>query len=313
MPDVVTRADELVSSFDALADALGEPARDRELVRALAVCCGWGARDSGAPLLASGVRHGVPWGVSTAIGTRELRVFVEPQSDPPAIEGYWRAAHDVASFAEAHGACLDRLRAITAELAPSVEVPYRLWFAAAFAAGRPTRWHAYLCIPPNRSALEALRRLDIAPPALRPRDRITIVSLDLADSGRTKAYVLMPEAAYDDVSALHDRASETVPEDVRVFGRAMLGDDRPIGWLACLGYAPGSASPATCALHFSVARHAEQAIARVRIRELVAALALNGAGWERACAALGDHHFVSFQRRDGTPRVTTYFMPRVRR
>ena len=107
---MTTRADELASAVEQLAGACGESI-DRVLVYELADRCGWGARPTTAPLLPSGISHGVPWGLSLAIerGGIELRLFVEAQADPPSQHSYWDAAANVTELAAEHGADLGRL------------------------------------------------------------------------------------------------------------------------------------------------------------------------------------------------------------
>lgn len=301
-----TRADELLASADRLAHACGV-AIDRELVHALAIRCGWGARPVSAPLLPSGVSHGVPWGLSLAIepAALELRLFVEAQHDPPSPAGYLAAAAEVTAFARARGADDSRLDAMLAAR------PHRVWHAVALTP--VPRWHAYLCVPDRAAATEALARAGVpALPPVRPADRITMVSLDLTTAPRVKAYVLLPDASLAELAALHDRAAAAHPGDAERFATAMLGDPaRRIWWLAAL--ASTGDGPATCALHFGVPRHVDEPTATARIGALLEALALPVAPWARACAALGGHHFVTLQRRAGAPRVTIYFVPEVAR
>jgi hypothetical protein len=297
---MTTRADEIVRAATAIAPGRGD------FVRALAQACGWGARSNEAPLLPCGVSHGVPWGVSLAITPAgvEPRVFVEAQADPPSPAAYWRAAAEVTRFAGAHGAQLDRL----ATVIDGLDAPFRLWHAVAL--GGELRWHAYLCIPPDgqETAHEALRRAGVPSlPPLRATDRITMIAMDLTQAMRVKAYVLMPDASSDELAALHDHARGAIAGDAQRFARAMLGDDRRIWWLAALGYTTVE-PPATCALHFGVPRHVEEPTATTRVRAWLRELALPADAWERA---RGAHHFVTFQRRDGAPRVTTYFLPEV--
>ncbi len=286
---MTTRADELASAVEQLAGACGEPI-DRALVYELADRCGWGARPTTAPLLPSGISHGVPWGLSLAIerGGIELRLFVEAQADPPSQRSYWDAAANVTELAAEHGADLGRLERMLEGMQP-----LRLWHAVALTP-RP-RWHAYLCTPDNETARGALARAGVAPPVLRPQDRITMTSLDLTEAKRVKAYVLMPDASLDDL-AVHS-------PDARRFGEAMLGEERPIWWLAAI-------SSTRTALHFGVPRHLDEPTATQRIRELLRSFKLPTEAWERA---RGPHHFVSFQRRDNAPRVTLYFLPEVQR
>ncbi len=291
---MTTRADELVASSDRFADACALSI-DRSLVHELAIACGWGARSIAAPLLPSSVSHGVPWGLSIAIerSALELRLFLEPQD-----HGRFMA------LAGEHGAELERLTAIL-DPCPG----FRVWYAVALAPA--LRWHAYVCIPPDRpdAARTALRRAGVhALPALRDRDRISMVSLDLTAAMRVKAYVFAPDASLDELAALHDTALGAIRGDAEQFGRAMLGDPAPrIWWLAALGYTEATTS---CALHLGIPRHLDEATATTRIRDLLAHHELPTAAWERIQAP---HHFVTFQRRAGAPRVTTYFLPQVAR
>jgi hypothetical protein len=279
---MTTRADELLVAYDALAARLGTPARDRDLIRALAVRAGWGARSVHAPLLPSGISHGVPWELSCVAGSQELRVFVEAQSDPPSPLGYWQAADAVTDFAASHGADVARLRAWSEDLPTTLPRPARIWHAIALPPAGPLRWHAYITCD------DVVRRADLRPPPLRSDDRITIVSLDLAPRPRVKAYVLMPHATPDDL-AVHS------PDGPR-FADAMLGGAPAPWWLVAVGL---GADPTT-ALHFP-ARHLDPETVRARTRVLVPDLPDD------------ELHYVSFQRRDGEPRITTYFTPRVQR
>lgn len=137
-----------------------------------------------------------------------------------------------------------------------------------------------------------------------------MVSLDLTSAMRVKAYVLAPDTSLAELAALHDTARDTIAGDARRFGAALLGDPaRRIWWLAALGYT-GDVQPSSCALHFGVPRHLDEATATARIRALLLHHELPVAPWERARSP---HHFVTFQRRAGAPRVTTYFLPEVAR
>jgi hypothetical protein len=308
---VGTRSDEVVAAIDRVGAAV-RFAMDRDLARELTMICGWGSRDAHAPLLPSGISHGVPWGLSLAIEQHaiEPRLFIEPQADPSSPAAYWHAGLAVTRFAAQHGADTQRLDAILDGIEASNLTPFRLWHAVALTA--PPRWHAYLCIPPDlpEVAREALRRAGVTElPPLHARDRISIVSLDLTIAMRVKAYVLMPDASLDDLATLHDRASGAIAGDAQRFGRALLGDDRRIWWLAALGFTESNAPPTSCAIHLGVPRHLDETTATRRIRTLLDEHALPANEWERARAALGAHHFVSLQRRDDEPRVTTYFLP----
>lgn len=295
------RADELIDAFVRLADAIGEPAGAATVVRELAARCGWGERPISAPLLPSGISHGVPWGVSLAIGSPELRVFVEPQDPSGTLAAYGARSRAVLEWLAQSGAVVDELRAMIAEL-PT----HRLWFSVVFTRDAAPRWHAYLCNPPARL---------VPTLPLRPVDRVTMLSMDLVSAERRrrrKAYVLMPDATPSTLAALHDRARGAQRGDAERFAHAMLGDARAIWWLAAVGLDADDAL-ASCALHLGVPRHLDESLARARIRAWLDSHGLDATTWMRAAAVLGRHHFVTFQRRDGVPRVTTYFLPEVAR
>ena len=263
----MTRADELLLAYRTL----GAP-REEAFVRALAQRAGWGARPTSAPLLPSGVSHGVPWELSIATPSSDRRVFVEAQSDPPTPEGYWRAAAEVTAFAAEHGADVALLEELTAGMSRSLPRPARVWHAVAISD--EIRWHAYITCPDTPAALALLSRAGGAAPQLRPDDRITIVSLDLAPAPRIKAYVLMPNARPDELPD---------PDFARAMGAPW--------WLVAHG---------TGAMHCPM-RAVADPITRTR-----AVFAKHGL----ACPPLDDLHYVSFQP---GPRITTYYTPRVQR
>jgi hypothetical protein len=86
----------------------------------------------------------------------------------------------------------------------------------------------------------------------------------------------------------------------------MLGEDRRIWWLACLHFTRSNRIPSVCALHFGVPRHIDEASACERILALAHHFDLDASAWQRIKS---EHHFVTFQRRNGKPRITTYFLP----
>jgi hypothetical protein len=288
------RFDELAAVLSRAADALGMTA-PLPLVRELAARCGWGERDVSQPLLPSGIRHGVPWGVSLVVGAGapELRVLVEAQHDPPSARAYWEAGARVSAWIAAQpGADVSRLDAIADRFVPTERSRFRVWHAVAFRPDAPPRFRVYLCAgndePRLRAALAALglpRAIDAIPRA--PDDELTILSLDLHAGGRVKVYLATSEAPPDDA-------------------RLLLGDARRIVWLRCFAFAGETMSTT---LHLSLERHVGDPTAR--LRALFAALSLDGSAWER-CLPLR-HHFVSLARLDGRPRVTVYFLPEVRR
>ncbi|MCX5744989.1 MAG: hypothetical protein NT062_21080 [Proteobacteria bacterium] len=274
-----TRADELVGSVERLTDALALRPRDLGLVRELARACGWGDDAIATPWPPSSVSHGVPWGVSTAIGEPEVRVFLEARDRP--------AADAVTALMARHGADLAPWEAL------AVPADLRVWHAVAFTPDAPPRWHAYACLDrPDRVALPAV--------TLPARARVTIASVDLAPGGRRKVYALIPDCTIAELAAIHDQATTAVPGEAERFARVMLGGERTIWWLVCFQVAAGAS---TCALHFHVPRHADDATARDRLHAYLGA----------PPPALGAYHFITYQRRAGRPRVTTYFLPEAHR
>jgi hypothetical protein len=287
-----TRWHELAAPFERLAELL--EVDDRDLLARVVARCGWGDRTITAPLLPSGVRHGVPWGLSLAMTPEasELRVWLEPQADPPS-EAAYRAAGE-ALFPE-H---VDRLRALG--------TPQRWWHQLGFTRGRAVTTRVYACVPDRPelawAALAArghdgdtLRR------ALPARAFATMISTDLDVRARMKLYVLVPDARVDELPLVAD--------DARAFARILNGD-APIGWLVCYGFVPGDAAPSSVALHYGAAVHGD--------RELPHRLATELARRELAdyarVTAVHDApiHFVAYTQ--GTrPKITVYWVPEVAR
>ena len=239
--------EQLEAAIDRVARAVGMPAPDvRDLVRA----CGWPDHPFDC-----GVSHGTPWGVSMAIGEREVRVFL--------------AARD-----RVHADAITRSMGDW-ELPPGI----RVWHAVAFTpSGR--RDHVYAC-----ADLGVPR-----PPALPTRARITMTSRDLP-SGRKKVYALIPDCTIAELAAIDREGAE--------FARALIGD-RTIWWLVCFH------DNGAIATHFFVPRHLDEPALRTRLRAFLVERGLDPAPWETLPDA---HHYVTYQRRDGKPRVTAYFLP----
>ncbi len=300
-----TRWDELAEPYDRLVAALGVGGGDaRAMLEELVARCGWGARATSAPLLPSGVRHGVPWGLSVAMSPGappELRVFLEAQCDSACAEGYWAAAdHVLDGLAER-----SRVTALGRG--------ERLWHAIAFAAGRAPRLQAYVCVPRDPAlAWAALARGghagDRLQQALGPTARVTIVAVDVeaGPTARTKLYAILPDARADEVPCISRGGV--------AFAAAVTGrDDARLGWLAAYGFTAGAAEPTSVALHFGAAAHGDAGYAD-RLAAYARALELEA--YPRAVAALGSprHHFASWQRTaTGAPRLTVYFVPEVAR
>jgi hypothetical protein len=273
---VKTRWDELAAPFDALAAELRVDA-DRELLARIVQRCGWGARGVDEPRLPSGVRHGVPWGLSVARTEGEppeLRVFLEAQCAPPTADGYWTAAERVLDGV----ADLARVRALGRG--------QRMWHAIGFARGRPPVFHAYVCVPETPQLAWDAVDADELRDELGPRARVTIVSRDLHAGGRTKLYAIVPDALVGELPWVRD------DDGTAEFARVMLGEPRRIGWL--VAYQPATR---VAALHFGALMHGDP-----RLRDRLDAYA---PGFPR-----GPLHFVSFQRAaSGAPRVTVYYLP----
>jgi len=292
----LNRGDELLQSFAKVA-AIAGAEDEHGALRPLLDACGWGTRDVGEPLLPSGVRHGVPFGVSFVIGegAPEIRVFVEPQDDPPSLASYMNASRRVARLiALAPGADVSRLEPLFARGFA------RAWFAVAFRPGGPPQYRVYLCLAGERA--ERLRIVDDSLAELGvarrvhvgPTDQPTMLSIDLHADPRVKVYVLMPNHVLDDP-----------------FGRAMSAE--PIGWLAC--HFLERVNAPRVAWHYGAARHSpdDDDLAR-RLVRFCRDVGSDTAIYERARAELRfRHHFVTWQRQDGRPRVTVYLVPEVRR
>jgi hypothetical protein len=268
---VVTRWDELAAAFDRLAGAFEIGHRDE--LAAIVARSGWAERPIAAPLLPSGVRHGVPWSLSIAIGeVTSVRVWLEAQADPPSAESYLAAARAMLGGS------------------PWIATPQRLWHQLVFTRGRAPSVQTYACIPDRPElAWAALGAAgDPLRAALPARARVTILA---HDRERVKLYVLVPEAR---IGELHGLDAET-----RAFARIVHPSDAPIGWLLAYTLAP---TPSV-ALHFAAHVHGD--------RELPARLAEHVPSYARARSALGDPqlHFVAH----APNKTNIYFIPEVAR
>lgn len=259
-------------AFDRLAGAFEITQRDE--LAAIVARSGWAARPITAPLLPSGVRHGVPWSLSLAIGeVTSVRVWLEAQADPPSADAYLAAARAMLGGS------------------PWIATPQRLWHQLVFTRGRAPSVQTYACIPDRPElAWSALGRSgEQLRAALPARARVTMLA---HDRERVKLYVLVPEAR---IAELPDLDAET-----RAFARLVHPSDTPIGWLLAYTLAP---TPSV-AVHFAAHVHGD--------RELVARLAANlPAAYLRARTALGDPdlHFIAH----GPGKTNIYFIPEVAR
>lgn len=288
------RHEELAETFARIAGAAGIR-DDHGVLRPLTDACGWGRRDTGAPLLPSGVRHGVPHGISFVLGAGapEVRVFVEPQAEPASLATYREASARVADFiAGQPGADVTRLAAAREPFA-------RIWYAVAFRPAEPPAYRAYLCLGDREreaTASATLSRLGVTDSVPRgENDFPTMIGIDLHASPRVKLYVLRTDFVLD-----------------HAFARAMPGGERAMGWLSC--HFLESAAPRV-AWHYSALRHApdDDDLAR-RLARFLADERIDASTYERLRRVVPfRHHFVTHQRQDGAPRVTVYLLPEVRR
>ena len=273
------RFEELAATFTRIAG------KREDVLRPLADACGWGRRLTSEPLLPSGVSHGVPYGISFVIGAGapEVRLFVEPQ-----------AGHEhVADFIATQPA---------ADIAPLVDVRApvpRVWYAVAVRPSAPPAYRAYLCLGRDdreRVVAQTFARLGVNDGVPRgPKDFPTMIGLDLHASPRVKLYVLRPDFVLD-----------------HAFARALPGGDQPMGWLSCHFL---EATPARVAWHYSALRHApdDDDLAR-RLVGFLESERIDPSIYERMRREVPfRHHFVTYQRIDGSPRVTVYLLPEVQR
>lgn len=285
---------ELVATFERVADVAGVGDR-RDVLRELTNACGWGRRAVDAPLLPSGVRHGVPYGISFVVGAGapEVRLFVEPQAEPASLPSYREASARVADFvARQAGGDVGALRAVREPFA-------RVWYAVSFRPDAAPVYRAYLCLGDrDREGVVArtFDRLGVKDTVKRaPCDFPTMIGIDLHADPRVKLYVLRPGFVLD-----------------HAFARALPGGDAPMGWLSCHFL---EREPARVAWHYSALRHApDDADLAARLVRFCASERNDAALYERVRgAAPFRHHFVTYQQIDGAPRVTVYLLPEVRR
>lgn len=278
------RFEELAATFARVA-AIAGVELDLAVVRQLADACGWGRRETTEPLLPSAVSHGVPYGISFVLGAGgpELRLFVEPQ-----------AGHEgVADFIAAQpGADITRLA--------GVREPFpRVWYAVAFRPSTTPVYRAYLCLGRHERepiVARTFARLGVTDAVQRgERDLPTMIGLDLHASPRVKLYVLRPDFLLD-----------------HAFARALPGGEQPMGWLSCHFL---ESAPPRVAWHYSALRHApdDDDLAR-RLVGLLERERIDASIYERLRREVPfRHHFVTYQRIAGSPRVTVYLLPEVRR
>jgi hypothetical protein len=268
---VVTRWDELANAFDRLAAAFEITCGDE--LAAIVARSGWAERPITAPLLPSGVRHGVPWSLSIAIGeVTSVRVWLEAQADPPSADAYLAAARTMLGGS------------------PWIATPQRLWHQLVFTRGRAPSVQTYACIPdrPELAWTALGAQGDRLRAALPARARVTMLA---HDHERVKLYVLVPEARIAELPGLDHES--------RAFARLVHPSDAPIGWLLAYTLAP---TPAV-ALHFAAHVHGD--------RELPARLAANLPAYVRARTALGDPalHYIAH----APSKTNIYFIPEVAR
>jgi hypothetical protein len=293
--------DVALGELDALAGGLEAPqaAIARGLFQEAIDLAGWGSLAAGAPMPWCRIRHGRPYGCSMVAdrGRPELRFMLEPRIDRAGfIAGLRRAGVDLELYDAVADLC-----------APGA---FDLWAGAAVDAAGAITWKLYLPLTgrgPEAAAgvaAAALERLGLAgawpPPSFRPgRDLPTILGLDTGAAPRTKLYTLHRGA----------RAAELSTPDGQALARAMLGDDRPIWWLECAGFAAADRRPLGHTLHLGIPRHIpDAAIASRRLVDLLIELGLDPAPY-RAVAAPPRLHFVSIRRDPGGPRLAIYFTP----
>ena len=268
---MVTRWDELAAAFDRLASAFEIAGHDE--LAAIVARSGWADRPITAPLLPSGVRHGVPWSLSVSFGAvTSVRVWLEAQADPPSAGAYLAAAHAMLGDS------------------PWIATPQRLWHQLVFTRGRAPSVQTYACIPdrPELAWTALGARADHVRAALPARARVTMLA---HDRERVKLYVLVPDAQ---IAKLPGLAAET-----RAFAQLVHPSDAPIGWLLAYTLAPAP----SVALHFAAHVHGD--------RELPARLASHVPAFTRARTALGDPelHFVAH----APGKTNIYFIPEVAR
>ncbi|MEP6863082.1 MAG: hypothetical protein ABJE66_20820 [Deltaproteobacteria bacterium] len=276
---MVTRWDELAAAFDRLASAFEIGGRDE--LAAIVARSGWAERSITAPLLPSGVRHGVPWSLSISVGeVTSVRVWLEAQADPPSAEAYLAAARTMFGGS------------------PWIATPQRLWHQLVVTRGRPASVQTYACIPDRPelawAALDAAEAhirsaADRVRAALPARARVTMLA---NDHERVKLYVLVPDAR---IAELPD-----LDADARAFAQLVHPSDAPIGWLVAYTLAPTR----SVALHFAAHVHGD--------RELPARLAAElPAAYLRARTTLGEPplHFIAH----APNKTNIYFIPEVAR
>jgi hypothetical protein len=150
---------------------------------------------------------------------------------------------------------------------------------------------------------------------VREDDDVTILSLDAR--GGAKLYLLQRDVGLDALGRAYALGGEP-PDDAVRFAQALLAGaaSQPRWWLTAHAFTDGGVR-CRSAVHLGLLRDAVPGnVVHDRLLAYAQSLAIDATPYERCRDSLPEgvraHHFVTFQRVGGRPRVTVYFSPPIR-
>jgi hypothetical protein len=319
------RLDALCARFEAVARAIGIANVSEQSHRLRALCApnAWAQRTVDQPLLASGLGHRTPTGLSVVCGegAPELRVFLEAQAEVDDADRYFDIGRRLVDFVDTQpGTDISSFGRIAETLRPGPRSPFRIWFAVAFGAHGPPRHRVYLSTrgrpEETRQAAVALGR-GAALQQLRARctemggaigatAEETVLCVHLEHEGPVKLYTLHPAI---DRGRLRSRLLVNDSPGWETFLEAYDAKER---WL--VGHTLASGSPPTydeaierVALHRSL----DEGDHQPRLVRIATDLGIDPSPYVALAALDLVHHFVSLQHFDRRPRLTVYMRPSV--
>lgn len=333
--------------LDALCAATGLDAK-RDEIRALfrEMARSWGDERLDETPLWSGISEDCsPAEFSVVFGGSrpELRFLVEAHAPDASPRSYWAAGE--ALTARLRGplkletARLDRVADLFLPTGPDEEVFFAAYHAVVFWPDKAPMAKIYLNpaahgrAHASEVAREAFERLGVAQawsqisPFLDARHvQVASISVDLSpgEGGRVKVYLQHRGVSLDHIEQVCALAVDYTPGDARRLFSAVAGPEggdqvtRSVVTTHHLTE-PFAPRPGRVALHVPAWPYSpDEVTLQEGIRGLLASCGIAREPYDRCVAALapkglagleGLHSWVSLQRHDGHPRVTTYFCP----
>lgn len=269
----------------------------------------------------------------------DFRMLIEPQADPASPEAYWSAGKRFTRWlARRWDAQIATATAIEPLFKPRRGVPtiLSMGHGVEVRRGGPVFKVYYNAMAQGADrardlVAEAFGRLGFARTwstierALRPLDRLELLSLDLSDTVRIKLYVRPLEADLGHLIRLYCISEASEPSDVpriwqAIHPRAAPERMRPV-FLTYNVTDPAHRKPSRTSLSIPLFPGvADDAEARRRVSGLMKEFGISPASYRRCVIAMaelplereeGIHSYVALQRTASGPAIVTYFNPRL--